>query len=84
MMTPEQMRAALSAIQALVVQARFQAFEAGADYVADLLDDIELLPQFVAENRGGDFDEMMNSIVEKHPECRYVLEQYAEHDVAVG
>ncbi len=81
-MTSEQTRAALMAIQALIVQARFQAFEAGAEHVADLLDDIELLPLFVAENRSENFEEMMHSIIEKHPECRYVLEQYAESETA--
>ena len=81
MMTTEQMQAALSVIQALIVQARFQAFEAGADHLAGLLDDVELLPLFIAENRAADFDEMIRGIVEKHPECRYVLEQYADRPV---
>ena len=84
MMTTEQIRCALSVIQSLIVHARFQAFEAGADQVADLLDDVELLPQFVAENRAADFDDMIRGIVEKHPECRYVLEQYAEQSAATG
>ena len=76
-MTIEQRRVALSVIQALIVQARFQAFEAGANQVADLLDDVELLPLLLAENRDEDFDELLRGVVEKHPECQYVLEQFA-------
>ena len=77
-MTSEQMRLALIAIHELVVQARFQAFDAGANSVAELLDDIELLPVYLAESRKAEFDEMINSIVEKHPECRYVLDRFCE------
>lgn len=83
-MTESQQQAALLMLQSLIIQARFQAFEAGAKEVADLLDDLELLPVFIAENRADDFDLAIRGVVEKHPECRFVLNQMTEYFVVTA
>lgn len=83
-MSNEQTQAALLAVQGLIAQARFQAYELEADGLADLLDGVELLPVLIAEDRLAEFDDMMQGIVEKHPECRYIFEQFAEQHQAVG
>ena len=83
-MTAEQQQAALRMLQALIIQARFAAFEVGANEVGELLDDLELLPVFIAENRTEDFDLAIQGVVEKHPECRYVLNQSSNQPAIVG
>lgn len=68
-MTVEQRNSALMKLQALIVQARHQAFDVGADAVGELLDDIELLPFFIAENRDADFDIAIDGVRKKYLEC---------------
>ena len=83
-MTADQQQAALRMLQALIIQARFEAFEVGANEVGELLDDLELLPVFIAENRTEDFDLAIQGVIEKHPECRYVLKQSSDQPAIVG
>ena len=83
-MTADQQQAALRMLQALIIQARFEAFEVGANEVGELLDDLELLPVYIAEHRTEDFDLAIQGVVEKHPECRYVLNQSSNQPAIVG
>jgi hypothetical protein len=78
MIAPEHVNDALQAIQALIVQARHAAFEARAKDVGNLLDDIEALPALLSDDldQAREFEQALEGIAQKHPECRFVLEQY--------
>ncbi len=78
MIQDEQVPQALRALQRLIVHAKAQAFQAGQSQLAELLNDVELLPEFLADDadRTGDFMEMMQSIARLHPSCRYIVEEF--------
>jgi len=78
MIHAEQYSQALRALQRLIVHAKGQAYEAGQDRLAELLNDVELLPEFLADesNRTGDFIEMLQGIARLHPSCRYIVEEF--------
>jgi len=78
MIHPEQYPQALRALQGLIVHAKAQAYEAGKDRLAELLNDIELLPEFLADeaDRTGEFLEMLQAIGRVHPSCRYIIEGF--------
>lgn len=80
MISAEQNSQALRALQRLIVHAKAQAYEAGQIQLADILNDMELLPEFLAHDsdRTSDFLEMLQSIAEQHPDCRYILEEYRQ------
>jgi hypothetical protein len=46
--------------------------------VAELLNDIELLPEFLADesDRTGEFTEMLHSIARVQPSCQYIVEEF--------
>ena len=83
-MTTKQLQSAMSSLQALIVQARFAAFDAGANSAGELLDDMELLPEFVSEDRLAEFDETLRDIVEKHPECQSALDHFDRQPIVAG
>jgi hypothetical protein len=78
MISAEQYAQALRALQRLIVHAKSQAHHAGADRVAELLNDIELLPEFIADetDRTGEFVEMLQGIAQVRPNCRYIVEEF--------
>ena len=82
-MIPSKQSEALRAIQSLIAHARHEAFSCGAKEVGNLLDDMELLPEMIAqkEDRAEDFFDAVEGIVQKHPQCRYILEQFLEPSV---
>jgi len=55
---------ALRALQKLIVHAKAQAYGAGQDPLAEWLNDVELLPEFHADesDRTGEFIEMLHRI----------------------
>lgn len=69
---------ALRALQRLIVHAKSQAHEAGNDQLANLLNDMELLPEFLADetDRTPEFLEMLQGISRVQPSCRYILEGF--------
>ena len=69
---------ALRILQGLIVQAKHQAYEAGEETLAQLLNDIELLPELVADeaDRTDEFIEMLHGIAQVHPNCRYLVEGF--------
>ena len=69
---------ALRALQRLIVHAKAQAHGAGQDRLAELLNDVELLPEFLADesDRTGEFIEMLQSIARLHPSCQYIVEEF--------
>ena len=84
MIQAEQYPQALRALQRLIVQAKVQAYEAGQERLAELLNDVELLPEFLAgeSDRTGEFTEMLQGIARLHPNCRYIVEEFER--VATG
>jgi len=77
MIPTEQYPQALRAIQRLIVHAKAQASEAGQGQLAELLNDMELLPEFLADeaDRAREFMEMLQGIARMHPSCRYIVEE---------
>jgi hypothetical protein len=55
-----------------------QAHGAGQGRLAELLNDVELLPEFLADesDRTGEFLEMLQSIARVHPSCQYIVEEF--------
>ena len=60
------------------VHAKAQACGAGQDQLAEWLNDIELLPEFLADesDRTGEFIEMLHSIARVQPSCQYIVEEF--------
>jgi hypothetical protein len=59
------------------VHAKAQACGAGQDLLAEWLNDIELLPEFLADesDRTGEFIEVLHSIARVQPSCQYIVEE---------
>ena len=60
------------------VHAKAQACGAGQDQLAEWLNDIELLPEFLADesDRTGAFIEMLHSIARVQPSCQYIVGEF--------
>ena len=78
MIRVEQYSQALRALQRLIIHAKSQAYEAGQSRVAELLNDVELLPEYLADecDRTGEFVEMLQGIAQVNPSCRYIVEEF--------
>ena len=78
MINAEQLPQALNALQRLIVHAKSQAYDAGNRELCDFLNDIELLPEYVADewDRTDDFIEMLQGIAQTHPSCRYIVAEF--------
>jgi hypothetical protein len=78
MIQPEQYPQALKALQRLIIQAKSEAYQAGEGPVAKLLNDVELLPEYLADeqDRTAEFIEMLEGIAQMHPSCRYIVEEF--------
>ena len=78
MIHSDQYSQALRTLQGLIVQAKHQAYEGGEDTLAQLLNDIEMLPEFVADeaDRTDEFIEMLHGIAQVHSHCRYLVEGF--------
>jgi hypothetical protein len=78
MIRPEQYPQALRALHRLIVHAKAHAYEAGQTRVTELLNDIELLPEFLADpgDRTGDFVDMLQGIGRLNPGCHYIVEEF--------
>jgi hypothetical protein len=60
------------------VHAKAQAYGSGQDQLAEWLNDVELLPEFLADesDRTGEFILMLNSIARVQPSCQYIVEEF--------
>jgi hypothetical protein len=60
------------------VYANAQAYGAGQDQRAEWLNDIEFLPECLADesDRTGDFIEMLHSVARVQPSCQYIVEEF--------
>jgi hypothetical protein len=72
---------ALRALQKLIIQAKALAYENNGDRVAELLNDVEMLPEYLADDsdRTDEFVEMMRGIGRIHPGCRYIIDEFERH-----
>jgi hypothetical protein len=76
---------ALRALQRLIVYAKEQAYQAGQSNLAELLNDVELLPDFLSDDadRTAEFMEMLQGIAQLHPTCRFIVDELrAAHAVS--
>jgi hypothetical protein len=78
MIRVEQYPQALKALQRLIIHAKSQAYQEGGSQVAALLNDVELLPEYLADERDrtGEFVEMLQGIAQVNPSCRYIVEEF--------
>lgn len=76
MIDRDQTDAALRCLQRLIVVAKQRAYQAGASDVAELLNDIELLPEMIgdASDRSSEFIEALDGLLAVHPDCRFAVE----------
>lgn len=79
MIENQRFSSALKAIQRLIVHAKSEAYDAGADTVAALLNDIELLPEYLADDddRTAELIEALEGIATAHPNCQYILDEFS-------
>ncbi len=69
---------AMKALQRLIVHAKAEAHQDADSSVADLLNDVELLPEYLADemDRTQEFIDMLQGIAQTHPSCRYIVEEF--------
>jgi hypothetical protein len=86
MIRVEQYAQALRALQRLIVHAKSQAYQAGESRVAELLNDVELLPEYLADERDrtGEFLEMLQGIAQVNPSCRYIVDEFEKASTSIG
>jgi hypothetical protein len=78
MISPERLPQALKALERLIIHCKAQAYQSGDRALGDLLNDVELLPDFLADeqDRTGELTELVQSIAQVHPDCRYIVEEF--------
>ena len=78
MISAEHYPQALKAIQRLIIHAKSLAYDHGKTGLAELLNDVELLPEYLADehDRTSEFVEMLQGIARVHPTCRYIVEEF--------
>ena len=86
MIRVEQYPQALRALQRLIVHPKSQAYQAGESRVAELLNDVELLPEYLADegDRTGDFVEMLQGIAQVNPSCRYIVKEFERASTSIS
>jgi hypothetical protein len=78
MIPADQLPQALNALQRLIIHAKARAYDSRDTQLVALLNDIELLPEYLADprDRAEEFVEMLTGIVRVHPSCRYIVEEF--------
>jgi hypothetical protein len=74
------LRAAIAAIQGVVIQARMLAYsKVSPEQIADMLDQCEYLPGLLLEPDidFNAFEQTLRDIAKRLPSCRYIAEQFA-------
>jgi hypothetical protein len=86
MIRAEQYHQALRALQRLIIHAKSQARQAGENRVAELLNDVELLPEYLADERDRtcEFVEMLQGIAQMNPSCQYIVEEFEQASTSVS
>jgi hypothetical protein len=85
MMCVEQYHQALRALQRLIIHAKSQAHQAGENRLAELLNDVELLPEYLADERDRtcEFVEMLQGIAQMNPSCQYIVNEFEQASTGV-
>jgi hypothetical protein len=78
MIRSEQLPQGLKALQRLIIHSKDQALDSGTIQLAELLNDLEMLPEYLADDsdRTEEFLEMLQGIARTHPSCRYIVEEF--------
>jgi hypothetical protein len=78
MIQPHKYAKALKALQRLIVHAKAEAYHDADSSVANLLNDVELLPEYLADetDRTQELIEMLQGIAQTHPNCRYIVDEF--------
>lgn len=86
MIKPEQYAPALRAMHRLIIQAKAEAYDLGQTRLADLLNDLEMLPEYLGDeqDRTTEFGELLQGIASAHPRCRYIVKEFARAATAQG
>jgi hypothetical protein len=84
MINRQQYAPALRAMHRLLVQAKAEAHDVGLTKLADLLNDLEMLPEYLGDERDRttEFCELLQGIASTHPRCRYIIEEFARAPAA--
>jgi hypothetical protein len=82
MINPEQYPQALRVLHRLIVQAKADAYDSGQTKLAELLNDLEMLPEYLGDeqDRSIEFYELLEGIAATHPSCRYIVDEFARID----
>ncbi len=85
MIRVEQYHQALRALQRLIIHAKSQAHQAGENRLAELLNDVELLPEYLADERDRtcEFVEMQQGIAQVNPSCQYIVNEFEQASTSV-
>ena len=86
MIRNEQYHKGLRALQRLIIHAKAQAYQAGEATVGDLLNDVEMLPECLADERDRteEFAELLHGIAQMHPGCQYIIEEFERSQAVVS
>lgn len=78
MISTDQFHQALKALQRLIIHCKAQVYNSGDTQLGALLNDIETLPEFLADERDrtDEFIKMLQGIAQVHPSCRYIVEEF--------
>ena len=73
-------------VASLIGHAKSQAYQAGESRVAELLNDVELLPEYLADERDRtcEFVEMLQGIAQVNPSCRYIVEEFKDASTTIS
>ncbi len=78
MIQPEMLPQTLKALHRLIVHARSRAYDGESAAVAEILDGFELLPECLADetDRTDEVIDMLHDLAGKHPDCRYIADEF--------
>jgi hypothetical protein len=75
---------ALDALRSILVQAKAQAYESGDKRLGDLLNDAEMLPEYIAspDDMTDEFREMLAGIAQTNPSYTHIRDAFERAAVA--
>jgi hypothetical protein len=78
MIDESQVKPALEALRSLIVHAKVAAGDARLSRLAALLNDMEMLPEYLAsdDDQTEEFRIMLEGIAQTQPECAHILKRY--------
>ena len=78
MINSDQFPHGLKALQRLIIHSKAQAYNSANHELSELLNDMELLPEFLADSHDctEEFVDMLQGIARVHPSCGYIVEEF--------